>query len=54
VIADRADQDEVLIHVRNALTVTSKVAGCDSCLKHTVVHRLGRVRLKVAVSPASE
>jgi hypothetical protein len=33
--------DEVLIHIRNALALTSNVATCASCLKETVVHRLG-------------
>jgi hypothetical protein len=33
--------DEVLIHIRNTLSLTSKVANCVSCLKETVVHRLG-------------
>jgi hypothetical protein len=33
--------DEVLIHIRNTLTLSSKVATCASCLKQTVVHRLG-------------
>jgi hypothetical protein len=33
--------DEVLIHIRKTVAVTSRVARCDSCLKTTVVHRLG-------------
>ena len=33
--------DEVLNDIRNTLTLTSKVATCASCLKQTVVHRLG-------------
>jgi hypothetical protein len=32
--------DEVLIHIRNTLTLSSRVATCTSCLKQTVVHRL--------------
>jgi hypothetical protein len=36
-----AQVDEVLIHIRNTLTLTSTVATCASCLQQAVVHRLG-------------
>jgi hypothetical protein len=37
----RSKMSDVVRHLRKTVKVSSKVARCDSCLKQTVVHRLG-------------